>query len=107
MINELWRPLPEDIDEMFAVSNHGRVQNMMTGDILEPFLFTMDGYPRVAINSGWVPIHLLVAEAFICCLDCDFWEVVHKDGDKTNNMIWNLDLKIAYDEWEYWRNDCE
>lgn len=112
MINEIWRALQDNEDAIFAVSNHGRVQNMMSGEVMELFLDDWDPHGRlwVSLNSGMYSVDELVAHTFICCLDCDMWEVIHKDGDVHNNMLWNIDLVIDQRAYDYWRckgDDCE
>lgn len=107
MENELWHPLRDDPNQNFMVSNQGRVCNMITGDILEYEENILDGYLYVYLNDGRWAVHLLVADTFICCLDCDFWRVIHLDGDKYNNIERNLYLIIDEEELEYWRNNCE
>lgn len=104
---EVWSPLRERGEDNFSVSTHGRVFNMLTEEMLEPFFLQFDVYLKVSLNNGFYNVHELVADAHICCLDCDIWEVFHIDGDQTNNNVWNLDMRQDQDELDYWRNNCE
>lgn len=92
MLNELWRPIS---NTYYAVSDRGRVQNMLTEDILEPYMFGVDYRLRVNLDGRWIPIDSLVAEAFLCCLDCADWDILHLDGNPSNNTHTNLYLKEA------------
>lgn len=105
---EVWSPVRAEGEGNFAVSTEGRVMNMLTGDILVPFVYPLDGLWSVCLNRGFYKVHELVADAHICCLECDIWEVFHIDDDTDNNAVWNLDIRIDHDELEFWRNEnCE
>lgn len=107
MILELWRPVTIDTnypiangseDDIFAVSNLGRVYNMLTGDVLvEHYDLDETGYVWVNLNSGSYRVDELVADLFICCVACDFWVIRHKDGDPSNNAVWNLCMTLDED----------
>jgi len=78
----------------YLVSNHGRVMNRKTDRILK-LQPRSNGYFKVSLcNVNEVYqcyIHRLVALTFF---DSDGigLQINHIDGDKTNNMIWNLEL---------------
>lgn len=90
----------------YQVSSEGKVSNFLTGRILTPSI-TNAGYQRVIMGkpyngktSGY-QIHILVARAFIG--DSLGRDVNHKDGNKLNNRVENLEycsrsenLKHAY-----------
>lgn len=93
LIKEIWK----DIDNRYSVSNLGRVKSNYAGKerILKP---TPDarGYLKVDLRHGekrkGMMIHRLVAFAFIENPDLEnFKEVNHKDEDKTNNCVDNLE----------------
>lgn len=103
-ILEVWRPIREA--PYFAVSNHGRVQSLLSGEIMEEYVEYEgdDIYLGVNLldeqgNEFSAPIDGLVVEAFLEPVDgmsC----VIHIDGDPWNNFVWNLcpdeDLTYAY-----------
>lgn len=92
-MNEIWKDI-EGYDGLYKISNMGNVKSLKYGKerILKPA--KVDGYLRVCLckNSKykWFKIHRLVAEAF---LDNPYNlpEVNHKDEDKSNNNVDNLE----------------
>ncbi len=101
LIEERWVIIEEF--PRYAVSDHGRIQNIQSGRILKPWVNT-PGYLSVYFNNRkLISIHRLVAFLFV---DGYFEEaeVNHKDGIKTNNYFRNLEWvtssnnrKHAYD----------
>jgi len=88
-MNEIWRSI-KDYEGLYEVSNWGRVRNSRTGRVLRPGL-AGNGYYTVNIcrrNSKC--IHRLVAEAFIPNPN-NYPEVNHKDENKLNNRVDNLE----------------
>lgn len=90
---EIWK----EIDDRYSVSNLGRVKSNYANKerILKPTI-NMDGYLMVDLRHGekrkGISVHRLVALAFIENPDPEnFKEVNHKDEDKTNNRIDNLE----------------
>jgi hypothetical protein len=97
-IGESWLPAP-GFEGFYEVSDHGQVRRLATspgatvGYILKPYL-DGEGYPRVSLHRRrartQVAIHRLVAQAFIgppaVGRECN-----HRDGDKTNNRVSNLE----------------
>lgn len=88
--NEIWKNLKEIMPELindYYVSNFGRVKNHKD-TILKGNNST--GYKVVSISNGVHRIHRLVASLFIenpenkMCVN-------HKDGDKNNNCVNNLE----------------
>ena len=104
---EIWKAIAECNGEYY-VSNHGRVKSFKFGKerILKHNL--INGYPRISICIKKTKlrkffIHRLVATTFILN-DDNKPQVNHKDGNKLNNHINNLEwvnqsenIKHAYD----------
>lgn len=85
-----WRQI-EDLP--YSVNTDGCVRNDRTGYILKPVIVS-GGYMEVRLwqdNKVYNRlVHRLVASAFLSNLD-DKKEVNHKDGDKSNNKLNNLE----------------
>ena len=75
------------INDHYSVSDAGVVIGKR-GNPLKPMF--RNGYARVEIFGKCIPIHRLVAKAFIPTRE-GFNEVNHIDGDKTNNHVSNLE----------------
>lgn len=96
IITEEWRPVV-GAEEDYIVSNLGNVASLNYNHTGECRLLKQNlsrGYQRVAIvkNGKYlsVKVHRLVAEAFIPNPE-GLPQVNHKDEDKTNNAVWNLE----------------
>ena len=91
VMNEIWKV----IDDRYSVSNLGRVKSNYANKerILKPF-YNHDGYLMVDIRHPntrkSISVHRLVAIAFIPNPN-DLKEVNHKDENKTNNCVDNLE----------------
>jgi hypothetical protein len=76
----------------YEVSTCGQVRNKNTAKILQPTL--NGGYFAIGLRinnkTSTAFIHRLVATRFLVCL-CETFVVNHKDGNKTNNNIGNLE----------------
>ena len=97
MEKEIWRDV-KDYDGLYLVSNLGRVKSLnyrRTGreEILKPSMNTC-GYLFVDLSKYGKQkaflVHRLVAEAFIPNPE-NLQQINHKDEDKTNNCVWNLE----------------
>lgn len=90
-MKEIWKDILE-YEGKYQVSNFGEVKNIKTKFILKPI--DSHGYKYVHLcNSGKrknKAIHRLVAIAFIPN-PLNRLEVNHKDGNKTNNNVNNLE----------------
>ena len=90
-----------NIFDKYEISETGIVRNTKSGREVKQFL-GKDGYFRIQIAGKTRTVHRLVALTFIPAeVGKDF--VNHKDGDKTNNHVSNLEwctrsenLKHAY-----------
>lgn len=100
---EEWKDI-KDFDN-YQISNYGRVMNKSTGRILSPHI-SKQGYARVNLcilsKSFSKAIHRLVAENFLDSPSIELQESIkhtknkqvlvnHKDGNKSNNHIDNLE----------------
>lgn len=94
---ELWKDVV-GYEGLFQVSNYGRIKRVgrldgkmrFSGEIRKPQKHK-DGYLQVDLQrSSHRLIHRLVAESFLGVHD-DL-EVNHKDGDRTNNHLSNLEF---------------
>jgi hypothetical protein len=89
-IVEEWKNIENAIN--YEISNHGNVRNKITMNILKTSV--MGGYLALSlhINNKKVilKIHRLVAICFLVCPD-ETYIVNHKDGNKTNNNVENLE----------------
>lgn len=87
---EVWKKIDDYPD--YEVSSLGRIKNIQTGKILKQEI-KKEGYASIRIfNSArkrkHLNVHALVAEAFLSPKsEC----VNHKDGNKTNNNVNNLE----------------
>ncbi|UUV46572.1 HNH endonuclease [Bacillus phage vB_BanS-Thrax3] len=105
---EVWKSLANlvHLGEVYEVSNLGRIRSIdrefinavgrkrfYKGKIVKPFI-DKDGYENIALSFKGVKkkykVHRLVAIAFIPNFE-NKSEVNHKDGDKKNNRIDNLE----------------
>ena len=79
--------------ENYAVSNTGKIKNIKTGKFLK-LVENKSGYLAVSLcqnrKKATFSVHRLVALMFIDNPDCKK-EVNHKDGNKKNNNINNLE----------------
>ena len=77
----------------YAVNEKGDVKNIKTERILKP-VFTHNGYLRVNLNGKLIRVHRIVALAFIPT-ENEFLQINHKDGNKQNNNVNNLEWCTA------------
>ena len=89
---EIWRTVDGSNGD-YAVSNCGRVKNTKTERILKPVI-DQRGYGRVCLftmnRDKRYKVHRLVAQAFIPNPN-KLPQVNHKDGNKQNNAVENLE----------------
>lgn len=92
VVKIIWKDIKE-YEGLYQVSNTGKIRNTKTKHILKP-VTQSNGYMKVCLTKNKIQknktIHRLVAEAFIPNtnnLPC----INHKDEDKTNNNVNNLE----------------
>ena len=104
MNTEQWATASEAMGN-YEVSSHGRVRRIETGRVLTEKIGRF-GYLRVHLRSidsknGVNPlVHRLVAKAFIPNPD-NLPQVNHKDGNKRNNAVGNLEWVTAKGNFEH------
>lgn len=80
-------------NQNYSINENGEVRNDLKGNLKKPTLNKSNGYLYFDLYENnervKVPLHRLVAEAFIPNLD-NKSTVDHKDGNKQNNAISNL-----------------
>lgn len=95
---EIWVALTDiaikNIRPGYLISSHGRIFSMLSKKILEPFI--TNGYYSVKLqakNNGTVHgyIHRMIMLSFLYVYNADELQVNHKDGDKLNNDLRNLE----------------
>ena len=90
-MEEIWKDI-EGYEGLYQVSNMGRVRSLRKNIILRQGITR--GYKRVILSTNDIPkhyyIHRLVATAFISNPD-NLPQVNHKDENKTNNCVDNLE----------------
>ena len=98
MEKEIWRAI-KGYEDLYEVSNFGRVKSLFRyKKVLKPIKDT-NGYLKVNLYKNgshkFVNIHKLVANAFIDNPN-NFKYINHKDEDKTNNRVDNLEWCSFY-----------
>ena len=85
--DEIWKKYP--LDERYQISNYGRVKGVR-GTILKPW--NSNGYLYVSIGKEHhQSIHRLVMLTFEPIENSKEMQVNHKDGNKENNNLSNLE----------------
>ena len=101
---EVFKDVP-GYEELYQVSNLGNVKSLITGKILSPGINTC-GYLHVILckngKQKYYLIHRLVAQAFIPNPD-NYPEVNHKDKNRQNNCVDNLEWCTTQYNVEYSR----
>lgn len=81
----------------YSVSDKGRVRNDKRKSILKGYVAN-NGYRMVHLRTRvekMCSVHRLVAKAFMPCPEMDDLQINHKDGNKLNNNIANLEWSTA------------
>ena len=89
---EEWRAVP-GYEGLYEVSNTGNIKSLIKNKIIKYFI-NKKGYRLVSLSKNGIikkfSVHRLVAQAFIPNPD-NLPQVNHKDEDKTNNNVDNLE----------------
>ena len=97
-MEEIWLPI-KGYEGFYEISNKGRVKSLpRNGTIKKPKILALsndcDGYKIITLNKKGVAktekVHRLVGIAFIPN-PMDKPQINHIDGDKTNNLVANLE----------------
>ena len=96
MIKEVWKDIP-GYEGLYQVSNLGRVKSLVRKGKKEEIILRQvcnRGYLQVRLAKNSISktykVHRLVAQAFIPNPH-NYPMINHKDEDKTNNCVWNLE----------------
>lgn len=90
----MWKTIP-GFDEHYLVNENGEVYSLYRNRLLSVSYNSIDGYGRVGLNHGVYLIHRLVAMAFLGIEQGKY--VNHKDGNKQNNCLANLEWVTPQD----------
>ena len=89
---EIWKDI-SGFNGKYQVSSWGKIRNAETGKVLKPYE-NSKGYLKVGLSKGKKSekkrVNRLVAMAFIENPN-DLPQVNHKDGNKKNNSVSNLE----------------
>lgn len=98
---ELWKEYPGSKE--YLISSYGRVKTAKTGRILTPCVDAR-GYERIALfkhdRNRRFKVHRLVAETYIPNTE-NKPQVNHKDGNKRNNRVDNLEWATNAENFEH------
>lgn len=100
-----WRDIP-GYEDVYQVSNDGRVCRMRNGQEKQPVLHHSGFLGLTLCKNGqykYFMIHRLVAMAFLNAPKRV--QVYHKDRNKLNNVADNLTLMPIVAEWQKWEDD--
>lgn len=100
MLEKEWKKIIINNKETFySVSNYGDVKNDSTGTLLQGTV-SNNGYRMVHLRyriDKNLSVHRLVMKAFLPREDMNELQINHKDGNKLNNYIENLEWSTALD----------
>jgi mRNA-degrading endonuclease HigB of HigAB toxin-antitoxin module len=95
---ELWKPL-KDFENYYEVSSQGRIKRLRSKILSTKALSS--GYPcfSICINGTQITqrVHVSVAKTFLNDFYQEGFVVNHKDGNKLNNNVENLEWISVYE----------
>lgn len=96
---EVWQDIPE-WEGLYQASTYGRVRNKVTGKIIKEHVNCKWGYCQLHLwhngKGAFKRVHRLIALTFLPNPN-NYKEVNHKDENKLNNNIGNLEwCTVAY-----------
>jgi hypothetical protein len=97
MAKEIWVDNIEYRPELYSISSYGRIKNKKTNKFLKTRIHP-DGYEviefgaRPRVSRGRAYVHRLVFRAFNPDIEIIDYDIHHKDENKMNNHIDNLEL---------------
>lgn len=98
MTDEKWKDIPE-FEGLYQASNYGNIKSLKrattSGRVLKQYVSPHNGYAYVTLSKNNIQkqrrVHKLVMLAFHGIYDSSL-QINHKDGNKVNNHIDNLEL---------------
>lgn len=103
--NEIWKDI-KNYEGMYQISNYGRVKSFRvdkTGRLMS--IHNVKGYCSIGFTVNKIKkdfyIHRLVLETFQPIDNMNLFDVNHKDEDKTNNKLDNLEWLSHKDNINY------
>lgn len=91
--DEIWKPIP-GYEGRYWASNLGRIKSRRK--ILKTH-YSESGYEKVSLYKHGKKVHRLVMAAFEGEKPYPEFEVNHKDGDRSNNKLDNLEYVTHYE----------
>lgn len=96
-MTEVWKDVL-GYEGLYQISDRGRVKNARSGRVLKPHLL-VNGYIQTMLSRGGKRrqplVHRLVAEAFLPTPAEEQNQINHKNGNKTDNRVENLEWCTA------------
>lgn len=106
-MEEIWKPI-KGYEGLYEISNYGKIkslerkaknrgkgQRIIKERILKPSIDRLNGYYQIKLSKNGktktIKVHKLVVEHFIKKIP-EGLTVNHKDGNKTNNYVNNLEI---------------